>query len=353
MTGEVRILDANLNRAREALRVMEDIARLGLNDAPLAADLKDARHAVRPLAEAAGLDSLRLAAWRDTPGDVGVAFTTPAEQSRAGIRDIAVAAGKRAGEALRVTEETLKVLPAPASASSGAAKALRYRVYELERRLILALGAGRAPQWRLCILITESLCTHAPWEAVATEAVSAGADCLQLREKNLDGGELLARARRLVDLARPRGVSVIINDRPDIALLAGAHGVHLGQSDLSVLAARRICGADLLVGVSTTNLDQATRAAADGADYCGLGPMFATTTKHKPVLAGPAYLREYLAGPQTARIPHLAIGGITADNARELARAGCRGVAVSSAVCAAQSPAQACAALLRSLADPQ
>ena len=89
------------------------------------------------------------------------------------------------------------------------------------------------------------------------------------------------------------------------------------------------------------------RAAAGGADYCGIGPMFTTDTKEAGSLAGPAYLREYMAAAQTARVPHLAIGGITPENAGELVGAGCRGVAVSSAVCGAKEPGEVCGALLR------
>jgi thiamine-phosphate pyrophosphorylase len=230
---------------------------------------------------------------------------------------------------------------------------LRYRAYAAEQRLGLALGGGRAPQWRLCVLITEVLCRGKPWDSIARAAIAGGADCLQLREKDLPSRQLLTRALALVRLAREAGASstppvapvrpaVIINDRPDIALLAGADGVHLGQEDLAVEDARRLAGSRLLIGISTANMDQARAAARAGADYCGIGPMFATTTKEKPVLSGPAYLREYLADPLTARVPHLAIGGITPQNIGELAAAGCRGVAVSAAVCGAREAASVC-----------
>lgn len=340
-----RIIDASANRAREALRVMEDAARFGLDDASLCADLKHARHALTAALEAAAAPlggPLALLASRDTPGDVGTSISTDRESSRAGLGEIAAAACARLTEALRSIEECAKVA-APAAAAQ--VEQLRYRAYELERRLMTALRAGRAPQWRLCVLITASLCAHHPWERVAQEAIDGGADCLQLREKELDGAELLARARRLVALARGRA-AVVVNDRPDIALLAGADGVHVGQSDLPVREIRRLAGDRLLVGVSTSNLEQARAAAAEGADLCGVGPMFPTTTKHKPTLAGPEYLRAYV---EHVRLPHLAIGGITPENVGKLAAAGCRGVAVSSAVCAAQRPAEVCRALVEGL----
>ncbi len=351
MYESARILDANLNRAREALRVMEDVARFTLSDGDLAADLKDARQSLRSIAQHAALDPILLAAWRDTPGDVGTSLTTDSERRRANVRDVAIAAGKRAGEALRVIEECAKLDPATAAAAE--TKALRYRVYDLEKRLTLALGAGRARQWRLCVLLTESLCAEREWQDVAAGALRGGADCLQLREKELGAAETLARAKRLAAMCAEHGATCIINDRPDIALLARADGVHLGQEDLAIADARRIAGRALLVGVSTTNMDQARAAASDGADYCGLGPMFPTTTKHKPTLAGPEYLRQYLADAQTSRIPHLAIGGINAANVGTLANAGCTGIAVSSAVCSAADPEQACRELQQLLEAPR
>jgi thiamine-phosphate pyrophosphorylase len=360
VTGTLRMIDANLNRAREALRVMEDVARFVLNDAELSGRLKDARHELRGIGERAGLDPGLLALSRDTPGDVGTSQSTLAEASRAGVWGVAIAAGKRAGEALRVLEEALKALgPERATDGPGQAKQLRYRVYDLERALTLALGAAgsrHARQWRLCVLITESLCRHHSWQRVVELAIEGGADCLQVREKAMDAGELLERAWWVVETARrlsePRSpVSVIVNDRPDVALASGAQGVHLGQSDLPVRAARAIVGFDRVIGVSTSNLVQAQAALRDGADYCGVGPMFATSTKHKPELAGPDYLREYLGDGAVARLPHLAIGGISRVNVHELVAAGCEGVAVSSAVCSSFEPAQACRSIVLAIED--
>jgi thiamine-phosphate pyrophosphorylase len=340
----LRILDANFNRAREAIRMLEDIARFSLNDADLASGFKTLRHDLTASLETT--DSLRMLAHRDTPHDVGTQLQTRAEYQRESLHDIAAASAGRLSESLRAIEECLK-----GQALTDEAKRVeqaRYAAYALDQRLRLALGTGRQRQWRVCVLITASLCKH-PWLDVARAAIDGGADCLQLREKNLDGGELLERATLLVQLAKPRGCSVIINDSPDIAILADADGVHVGQTDLPISAVQRLAGKRLLVGVSTSNPLQARAAASAGADLCGVGPMFATTTKHKPDLAGPAYLREYLAEPHTARIPHLAIGGITPENIRELSEIGCLGVAVSSVVCSARDPAAVVAQLLAAL----
>ncbi|MHC4994065.1 MAG: thiamine phosphate synthase [Planctomycetota bacterium] len=339
-----RILDANANRAREALRVMEEAARFVLDDARLAADLKAARHDLAVALAALG----PITPHRDTPGDVGTAVAGRGEYARASIESVATAAGKRLSEALRCLEEYGKLRPDGGAFARGIEQ-LRYRGYDLEQRLALALSRRRAPQWRVCVLVSESLCERHPWLDVAEACLDAGADCLQLREKDLDGDELADRAARLVDLAgQTKKVSVIVNDRVDVALAAGAHGVHLGQSDLSVEAARRVAGPDtgFWIGVSTHSLVEARRAVRAGTDYCGVGAMYPTATKRRKP-SGLAYLQRFVRDfPGT---PHLAIGGVTPDNAAELAAAGARGVAVSSVVCGAQNPATVVRKLRRAM----
>lgn len=366
--------------------MLEDAARFVLDDRELCESLKHVRHDLASALSLLPASGAELA-LRDTPGDVGTTVSTLSEHRREGVRDVAIANAKRLTEALRSIEEYSKtvqwnpgcegggVLTSPerergvnvphsvfqepvadAPGSSGQSlsarfEQLRYRAYDLEQKLVLAMGSARARQWRLCVILTESLCTHHSWLEVARQAIDAGADCLQLREKSLDAGELLSRACQLVELARPRGVSVIINDRPDIALLARADGVHVGQTDLSVRDVRSIVGFDLIVGVSTTTIEQAKQARRDGADYCGVGPVFATNTKSAPggrrdgSLAGLDYVRAYTSH-EPAFPPHLAIGGITPENVAQVFAAGAKGVAVSGAVCGAKDVRLACQSLL-------
>lgn len=336
-----RILDANANRAREALRVMEDYARFILNEPSLCDRLKSLRHALREALDTlpAGL----IEAHRDTPGDVGTAVHTPAESIRRDTADVAIAAGKRLSEALRCLEEYGKLISPELGARI---QSLRYEGYDLEQKLQTRLGCGsKVPQWRVCVILTESLCRK-PWLEVLDAAIAGGADCLQLREKTLSDAKLLGRATVIVKRCRDAGVAAIINDRPDIALVSGAAGVHLGQTDLPVGYVRRLVGRRLIVGISTSSLVQAEAAQRSGADYCGVGPMFPTSTKMKPVPAGPDYLRDYLGN---IRLPHLAIGGVNQETIAALVAAGARGVAVSAAVCGADDPAgvvaQLCSAL--------
>ncbi len=383
MPTVLRILDANANRAREALRVMEEAARFVLDDAALSGAIKSLRHDLAAaLALCPGLAQGVLEANRDTPGDVGVTIKTTSEGQRDDLLAVAIAAGKRLSEALRVMEEygkllptskttpdalqpsafapplsalrsppaalsaPLSALPSPLSAFAPSLEALRYRGYELEKRLQLRLASTRCRQWKLCVLISASLCPDHDWKRVAQAVIEGGGDCVQLREKELDSGELLDRAVQLVALCRPHGVSVIINDRPDIALLAGADGVHLGQTDMPVSQARKLVGRQLFLGISTHRMEHATAALQQGADYCGVGPMFTSTTKHKDLIAGPHYLHDYVAW---GRLPHLAIGGITPENLDALQAVGARGVAVSSCVCASPQPAHVVHRLMTAL----
>jgi len=333
----LRLLDAATNRAREALRVLEDYARFVLDDAALSSRLKQMRHAVAQMARTYPDAVLH----RDTPGDVGVAAKLPDELARADAAAVVIAAGKRLGEALRSIEEYAKIDNPQIAA---AAEALRYEFYEIERRLNLAARPReRFASVRLYVVLTESVC-RLPWQAAAAAAVTGGADCIQLREKGMDDAELLTRARWLANLCRERGVLSIINDRPDVAMLAGADGVHLGQDDLPAAEARKIVGNRLLIGVSTHQIEHARAALAAGVDYIGVGPFFPSYTKPRDFLPGSAYAREVAAWNG---LPAVAIAGITSANVDEVLATGLRAVAVSSAVCAAADPAAAAAAIKR------
>jgi thiamine-phosphate pyrophosphorylase len=325
----LRILDANLNRAREALRVVEDYARFGLNDAGLSGELKQLRH---DLTEATSPWVGEAILHRDTPGDVGTSTKTDSEGVREDLAAVVTAAGKRLGEALRTIEEYLKT-----QSLTDAAKVelIRYHFYDVEMRAARTLRPAKLfANVRLYVLITESACKR-PWMEVAQAAIAGGADCLQLREKNLEAAELLRRARELVALCRRHNVLCIINDRPDVAVLSGAHGVHVGQGDLPAVEARKIVGNDKIVGVSTHNIDQARQAALDGADYVGVGPIFRSPTKPREFVAGLELAREAVS---QIRVPTVAIAGITEQNIEEVMFTGVQAAAVTAAVAGCDDP---------------
>jgi thiamine-phosphate pyrophosphorylase len=326
----LRLLDANANRAREALRVLEDHARFVLDDDALCGELKRIRHdmtsAIRELLPDAILH-------RDTAGDVGTGIKTEAEQQRTDIGEVVTAAGKRFGEAARALAEYMKTL---APARAGRLEMLRYRFYDVERKIALTIrpGAARFAGVRLYVLVTESLCKR-PWLETAEQALRGGADCLQLREKQLESGQLLLRAAQLVDLCRAHKAMCVINDRPDVAMLARADGVHVGQTDLQPRLVRQLVGNQMIVGVSTHHPGQLKQAMLDGADYVGVGPIYPSETKPQEVLPGLDYARHAV---KHSRIPPVAISGITAENVDEVVATGIRAVAVSSAVISSDDP---------------
>jgi len=419
-SSTLRLIDANANRAREAMRVMEDAARFCLDDSTLSEQAKQLRH---DLAAALGhVPGLPL--HRDTPGDVGTSITTTSEGTRRDAGEVVTAAARRLSEALRCIEEYGKAVHAELGPKI---EQLRYRGYELETQLARRLTLPDPRTWRVCVIVTEQLCMRHDWLDVARAALEGGAQCIQLREKDLESAALHDRAAQLVELVNshkadsselsevnsaqshsaahatpptpgserseakqsnaahsdninsaqshsaahatpptpgsersaaqrragspphtnpPIRPAVIINDRVDIALAAGADGVHLGQHDLSPDAARRIAGRALLLGASTHDLNEARRAARDGVDYCGVGATFASTTKQRQP-SGAEYLQRFVR--DYPDMPHLAIGGITPDNIGEVVEAGARAVAVSNCVCAAARPDLVVKELLRAV----
>jgi thiamine-phosphate pyrophosphorylase len=196
------------------------------------------------------------------------------------------------------------------------------------------------------VLITESQCKN-PWLQTAKNAIDGGADCLQLREKELEGGELLKRARQLTELCRQHNILSIINDRPDIAVLSNADGVHVGQGDLPAVEARKIVGREKIVGVSTHNIEQAKQAVLDGANYIGVGPVFRSPTKPRDFLPGLDYAKQ-VAGANLP-IPAIAIAGITVDNVDEVLATGMKAIAVTAAVVGCEDVAAAAGKLKQKL----
>lgn len=338
-----RVIDANANRAREAMRVAEEAARFALERPDLAEALKSLRHDLR--SALAPLEEHALLAARDTAGDVGTRISTEAERLRGSSADVARAAFKRLPEALRAIEEYGKTIDAGVA---DAVQRLRYRAYDMEKRFEEASRpAGRLAAGGLCVLLTESLCRRT-WSEVLAGVLAAGAGAVQVREKTLAARALVDRARAVAEACHAAGALAIINDRPDVAVLAAADGVHCGQDDLSPREARRIVGPDRIVGVSTHSVEQARAAAQGGADYIGCGPMFQSPTKPQGVIPGPSLAREVSAA---VGLPMMAIGGITAERAAQVLAAGPRWLAVSGEVCAAADPEAAARRLVDIIAQ--
>ncbi|MDH7511539.1 MAG: thiamine phosphate synthase [Clostridiales bacterium] len=197
----------------------------------------------------------------------------------------------------------------------------------------------RQIDWSLCFIADSQASGGRDVLWLIEEAVAGGATIVQLRGKTWTVRNFLRLAVQAVELVRPKGIPLIINDRADIALACRADGVHLGQDDLPVSEARKILGQDRLIGISINTPEEARRAEEASADYAGAGPVFATLSKPdlQPLL-GLEGLRRIRT---ETRLPILAIGGITLANVGEVMAAGADGVAVISAIASAASPRQA------------
>ncbi|MGQ0637532.1 MAG: thiamine phosphate synthase [Planctomycetaceae bacterium] len=334
----LRIIDAAANRCREGMRVAEDFVRFHLDDRHLLGLLKGWRHDFSQSCRL--LDALGLVAARNTPHDVGTDVHTAGEWSRTTLDDVVHAAFKRVAEASRSLEEFGKLVSRDFAEQMAA---LRYRAYTLEKAVLSTRAAQiRLAEQRVCLLVTCDLCPQGA-EVVIRAALDAGVRMVQVREKSLPDRELLAWARRVRQWTAQAGALCLINDRADIARLAQADGVHVGQDDLPVPEARRIVGPRRLVGVSTHTLEQARAAVLSGADYIGVGPVFRSATKSFENLAGLELVRQVAA---EISLPAFAIGGIQAENVAEVLSAGARRVAVSRALCGAADPGEAARVLL-------
>jgi len=332
-----RILDASANRAREGLRVVEDYVRFVLDDPSLTRRLKDVRHR---LAEALrGIDPDLLIGARDTQGDVGTHIMTAAESSRENPRAVLTANFKRTAEALRTLEEYSKLLN---SWVAGRFEVLRYDVYTLEKLTLTAAASHRTLGDAKLMVLVGGLATMGDLTWIVGEALAGGADVIQLREKGLNDREWLRRAREVRILTAQAKARFVVNDRPDLARLAGADGIHLGQDDVTVRDARRIVGPNALIGVSTHDPAQLEKAALDAAGYLGVGPVFSSTTKAFDTFSGLEFVRK---AAEATTLPWFAIGGINEATIGDVIEAGARRVAVSASVVDAEFPRKAAAAL--------
>ncbi|MEC4892431.1 MAG: thiamine phosphate synthase [Oscillatoria sp. PMC 1051.18] len=317
-----RILDANLDRAREGLRIVEEWCRFGLESSQMALECKEMRQ------ELASWHTSELREARDTPGDPGTELSHPREEQRSSLDQLLQANLCRIEEALRVLEEYGKLYKPQMGT---ACKQLRYRVYSLESSL-LAYPRHQQLKNALLYLVTS------PSEqlfSVVEAALQGGLSLVQYRHKDADDTVKLAQARKLRQLCRHYGALLIINDRPDLAIAVDADGVHLGQQDIPIALARHLLGSRKIIGRSTTNPEEMQKAIAEGADYIGVGPVYETPTKPGKTAAGFDYIRHVA---QNSPVPWFAIGGIDPNNLNDVLNAGATRVAVVRAIMQAEQP---------------
>ena len=344
-----RLLDANLNRAFEALRTLEDVARFQ-DQAAFQSKYKILRHQLRAATQ--DWNHEQLYASRDAGHDVGRETKTNAESSRSGgLGEISTAASQRIQQSLRCLEEVSKFIY---SNSASAIEAVRYQVYDLNAQMLLSQKRDLVflKQARLFVLAHCQLPMKAFVQRVS-ELSHAGVDLIQIRDKQLDAQELIRYTQSAIEAVDAKQTRIIVNDRADIVQCTTAFGLHVGQTDLSVAKSRSLIRPTNILGLSTHDIDQVHDAIAVGVDYIGCGPTFPSRTKNFPSFAGLGFLKEVATFLQNdgSSIPAFAIGGIDLAKLKPILETGVQRVAVSKAIWEAEQPGPAAEAFSKILSS--
>lgn len=327
-----RIIDVNLNRTAEGLRILEEISRFILNNHDFSSFLKKTRHKICQLQES-NYQNLLMA--RDSLNDIGPKIQNP--DCRVDIETVFKANVKRVQQSLRVLEEY-------DVDNSYIYEKLRYQFYDFEKKMwsVLKLDLKKyLLNNKKLYLVTNSDGFESDdkfLDAVAS-ALSGGVDIVQLREKKSNAKRIIELGHKIRQLTSEYNALFIINDRVDIAKIVKADGVHLGQDDIEIDYAKEILGNDKIIGISTHEPKQAIKAVEDGADYIGVGPVFETPTKPGRKSVGLEYVK--WASENIVDIPFFAIGGINKENVFKVVDSGAKNIAVVRAIMNANSPKNA------------
>ncbi len=326
-----RIIDVNLNRACEALRVIEELGRFYLEEEELTKPLKNLRHQLCKIYD--GKYNFLLKE-RDSVEDIGREIPNPSQKSD--FFDIYKANFKRLQQALRVLEE----FALDEKDVKKTCEDIRYKSYDLEKKMHEKL-TEKIKKIRLAdkklYLVTDRKYAQSQDEFLdkIASALKGGVGIVQLREKDTPAKEIIELGRKVKELCALYNALFIINDRPDIALILKADGVHLGQDDIDIRSAKHILGEDAIIGISTHCIEQASKAQDEGADYIGVGPVFSTPTKPGREAVGLDYVKWT---SQNINIPCFAIGGIDLSNCQDVISSGASRLAVVRALINAESP---------------
>ena len=300
MRNATRLIDTNLNRVRESLRVLEDITRFIIEDYKRAGQIRQIRHNLHSFLPPAHI----LIAARDIERDEGRSFESPKKQ---GWRDILTKNFAKCEECLRVLEDF----------SNPKLSSLRYQLYGIEKQLlkkVVVLG--------LYLIIDTAVCEPV---SVARELVDSGLKLIQLRAKDIGVREFIKIAEEIQSLSDE--FLLIINDRCDVALAVDAWGLHLGEKDMEISHARKIFSG--VIGITCHSLEEAEKAEKDGADYVSAGPVFRTSTKPELLPKGLDFISQV---KKKVSLPVVAIGGINLENIAAVKERGAEAIAVCSAI---------------------
>jgi thiamine-phosphate pyrophosphorylase len=324
-------IDANLNRSLEGLRVCEDVMRFCLKDGGLSSRFKELRH--RIAGEAGRFSHNMLLYGRDVEADTLKFEDLESEKSRGSLDSLVAANLHRAAEALRSLEEFSKL--ACPEMTRNPFQEIRFALYSLEGEAISAvLRRSKCARLRraLYAIIDSGHLEGKDFVSAAKKMIRGGASIIQMRVKNASMKEVLARAIELARICRKGGVLFIVNDYPEIALLAGADGVHLGANDLEVRDVRRLLPPDMIIGTTSYPGEEVSRALAREPDYVAVGPIYDTTYRAGAASSALKGLGvDMIARARKASgAPLIAIGGINAENAGAAIAAGADSVAALS-----------------------
>lgn len=340
-----RIVDANVNRASEALRVLEDWARFALKQAlspePRAENtvnekLKRIRHEINKVFN----QKANLIFSRDSVNDIG--RNLEINNQRQSVRDIIRANCKRIEESLRVLFEYGQLL----QINTKVLEELRYEIYTLEKELIVNEKLIRLNNAKLYLITNRkthdgSVFSDKEFFSILEKALEGGVDVIQLREKEEKEKRIIELGKEIKKMVLNTNVLFIINDRVDLALACDADGVHLGQNDLPLNEARKITPEGFLIGLSTHNIEQGEGSrnffSRGLVDYVGVGPVFATPTKPDYKPAGLEYVKWAV---NHINIPWFAIGGIDITNVEKVLSCGAERISIVRAIMNSKNPLQ-------------
>ncbi|MDI6732955.1 MAG: thiamine phosphate synthase [Planctomycetota bacterium] len=316
-----RIIDVNLNRVREATRVIEDYARFILEDKEIYDKVRFIRHR---LIKALSKYYSNLISLRDVENDpIADEQSIPLKRDK-NLSDIIISNLRRLSEALRSIVEYLKIQSPALFRPGGSAygmtaeiEKLRFDAYQLEQQLFPVMYPRHSlHKVRLYVLVPATI-NNQSVENFLPPLIKGGADAIQLRAESINDRDLLLLAKRMRKQLSKKGVLLIINNRVDIANLSNADGVHLGESDISIRDARRLLGQDKVIGATSHSIREVLNAQNQGADYISVGPFFPSPTKSYLKPGGFEYLEDVA---NRIHIPYFAIGGINKDNLSRLIR---------------------------------
>ncbi len=324
-----RIIDANVNRASEAIRVLEDFSRFSKDSVTISKNLKNIRHYINNLFS----NYIVLISNRESNLDIGKDIENSSKRNS--FKDIIHANCKRAEEALRVLSEYGQLLELD-SISLKKIEEYRYMTYSIEKELLINERLHRLSSACLYLVSNRNdFKSDIDFLNVIEKSIEGGIDIIQLREKHESEKKILELGKEIRKMTNNTDVLFIINDRVDIALACDADGVHIGQDDFPISELRKITPPGFLIGLSTHSIEQGEKGNKSSADYLGVGPVFQTPTKPDYIPAGLEYVSW---AKNNISLPWFAIGGIDESNIDKVISTGASKIAVVRAVMNSKDP---------------